>query len=204
MVGKKNAYQALSQQYGRSPSAYEYRFRNISHVLTTMGLPTLAGLPAAGHVGPTAEGTIRRVIESKSYFGSELVMPTADAEQLERRTQALRRRGVPAAPPVGSTHPPRTTSTISLIVRNPLVKAWVLEKAAGRCECCNQPAPFHMEDGTPYLEVHHVRWLSKGGSDTVSNAMALCPNCHRRFHHSDDADVLVDRAYAQISRLRKE
>ncbi|MFX5176317.1 HNH endonuclease, partial [Acinetobacter baumannii] len=52
------------------------------------------------------------------------------------------------------------------------------------CECCGSLAPFsRRRDGSPYLEVHHKRPLSKGGDDTVENAVALCPNCHRFEHH---------------------
>lgn len=68
-------------------------------------------------------------------------------------------------------------------VRNPDVVAAVLERAAGHCEKCNAVAPFNRKiDNTPYLEVHHKIQLSKGGEDTVSNAIGLCPNCHRRMH----------------------
>ncbi|WP_080666815.1 HNH endonuclease signature motif containing protein [Variovorax paradoxus] len=36
--------------------------------------------------------------------------------------------------------------------------------------------------GDPYLEVHHITPLALGGDDTVDNAWALCPNCHREKH----------------------
>lgn len=202
-VAKRAAYEALSQRYGRSPSAYEYRFRNISHVLVTMGLPTLTGLPAAEHVGPTAEGTIRRVIEAKRYFGRGLSTPTADPEQLERRTRALLRRGM-STTPTGTKEPLRSITTVALFVRDPAVKAAVLQAAAGHCENCGQPAPFLREDGTSYLEVHHVKWLAQGGSDTVSNAVALCPNCHRRLHYGADAAQLVAELIGRVSRLVAE
>ncbi|MGG2093484.1 HNH endonuclease signature motif containing protein [Bacillus sp. S13(2024)] len=67
--------------------------------------------------------------------------------------------------------------------RNPDVVAEVLERAKGICEYCHQPAPFiRVSDGTPYLEVHHVLPLAEGGEDTVTNAVAICPNCHRKAH----------------------
>ncbi|WP_460457346.1 HNH endonuclease [Arenimonas alkanexedens] len=67
--------------------------------------------------------------------------------------------------------------------RNQDVVAEVLERAAGVCEACHSPAPFvRAKDGTPYLEVHHNVMLAEGGLDTVDNALALCPNCHRRRH----------------------
>jgi len=69
-------------------------------------------------------------------------------------------------------------------VRNPDVVAEVLIRAGGVCECCGFEAPFtKASDGTPYLEVHHTKPLAEGGEDSVSNAEALCPNCHREKHY---------------------
>lgn len=68
--------------------------------------------------------------------------------------------------------------------RNPDVVAEVLLRAKGKCESCNRDAPFlRASDGSPFLEIHHKVPLAEGGDDTVSNAVALCPNCHRRMHY---------------------
>lgn len=68
--------------------------------------------------------------------------------------------------------------------RNPDVVATVLARADGICEACAAPAPFaRVHDGTPYLEVHHRLQLAAGGQDTVKNAIAVCPNCHRKAHY---------------------
>lgn len=67
--------------------------------------------------------------------------------------------------------------------RNPDVVAEVLERSNGKCEACGLPAPFtRKSDGTPYLEVHHRIPLAQNGDDTVENALAVCPNCHREAH----------------------
>jgi 5-methylcytosine-specific restriction endonuclease McrA len=67
--------------------------------------------------------------------------------------------------------------------RNADVVVEVLARAKGRCERCHSPAPFlRVRDGTPFLEVHHRVTLANGGEDTVENAIALCPNCHRLLH----------------------
>lgn len=69
-------------------------------------------------------------------------------------------------------------------VRNPDVVAEVTFRAKGRCELCQQLAPFRRaRDGSPYLEVHHRIRLIDGGPDTVANAIATCPNCHRELHY---------------------
>lgn len=68
--------------------------------------------------------------------------------------------------------------------RNEYVVAAVLRRAKGVCEGCGQPAPFTRHPaGTPYLEVHHRVRLADRGADSVPNAIALCPNCHRRMHY---------------------
>ncbi|MDP2165535.1 MAG: HNH endonuclease signature motif containing protein [Hydrogenophaga sp.] len=65
---------------------------------------------------------------------------------------------------------------------------FVLRRASGVCEQCNQGAPFfRLTDGTPYLEVHHRVRLSQGGADSVENAIAVCPNCHRSYHYGGAA-----------------
>lgn len=79
---------------------------------------------------------------------------------------------------------PKTIRTLTTaFVRNPDVIAEVLLRARGKCEGCDQEAPFiSRATGKPYLEVHHRKLLAEGGHDTVANALALCPNCHREKH----------------------
>ncbi len=68
--------------------------------------------------------------------------------------------------------------------RNPDVVAEVLARAKGVCQTCKKPAPFFKRSNrNPYLEVHHVKQLAEGGEDTVENAIAVCPNCHRKAHY---------------------
>lgn len=80
---------------------------------------------------------------------------------------------------------PKVTYAYQIVFqRNPDVVAEVLHRADGSCESCRHPAPFRRaSDGSPYLEVHHTVSLAEGGYDTVSNAQALCPNCHRQKHY---------------------
>ncbi|MGA4652510.1 HNH endonuclease [Enterobacter hormaechei] len=71
-----------------------------------------------------------------------------------------------------------------VFIRNAYVVVEALERANGTCERCGNDAPFlRVKDGTPYLEVHHKIPLADGGEDTIANAIALCPNCHRQAHY---------------------
>ena len=63
--------------------------------------------------------------------------------------------------------------------RDENVAAYAKRRAAGVCDLCEIVAPFVKNDGTPYLECHHIVWLANGGEDTIANTVALCPNCHR-------------------------
>lgn len=72
--------------------------------------------------------------------------------------------------------------------RDPVISAYVKRRADGRCDLCGEPAPFIDSYGKPYLESHHVVWLSKGGRDSIDNTVALCPNCHRKMHMLGNAE----------------
>src|SRR5262249_11631984 len=53
----------------------------------------------------------------------------------------------------------------------------------GQCQICAW-APrerYRVE----LCEAHHVRWLSRGGSDSLGNLVLICPNHHRAIHRCD-------------------
>lgn len=81
--------------------------------------------------------------------------------------------------------------------RDPTIAAYVKKRANGRCQLCGEGAPFIDQTGEPYLECHHIIWLSEGGEDSVENCVALCPNCHRKMHIiNDPIDILKLRKKA--------
>ncbi|MFD9897359.1 HNH endonuclease [Mesorhizobium sp. NPDC059025] len=106
--------------------------------------------------------------------------------------------------PKGTASPQRVEVLSGVFLRDPRVKAFVLERAHGRCECCASPAPFKTVHGDDYLEVHHMKPLANGGSDTVHNAVALCANCHRALHYSANALDLAGRVYESVPQLVRE
>lgn len=104
----------------------------------------------------------------------------AEVERSGQDSQADRLQRLQNAP----RNPQRKLVTLEVIVRNPDVVASALFRAEGKCEHCTQAAPFiRRRDNTPYLEVHHKKHLADGGEDTLDNAIALCPNCHRKMHY---------------------
>ena len=112
-----------------------------------------------------------------------LLSQCADLSDLER-----------AARHYASNHPVRQEVTIGQFRRSESVKQYVKTIANGHCQLCGEKAPFNDANGVPYLEVHHIKWLADGGSDTIENTVALCPNCHRRMHilqSPDDKEQLL-------------
>lgn len=95
----------------------------------------------------------------------------------------------------------KRNATVTVYQRSPWVAENAKRRAKGKCELCQEPAPFNRKDGTPYLETHHIEWLANGGADTVDNTVALCPNCHKKMHviHSElDVAVLASRTNPKI------
>ena len=84
-------------------------------------------------------------------------------------------------------NPEKINSTVSNINRSDLLKTYALSRAEGKCESCENVAPFLKRNGQPDLEVHHIIELNQGGSDSPINIAAICPNCHARVTHGQDA-----------------
>lgn len=83
-------------------------------------------------------------------------------------------------------NPNKHSSSVIVTERNKYVSDYAKTRAKGFCQLCGKPAPFKDPEGKPFLETHHIQWLSKGGADSIDNTVALCPNCHRRMHILND------------------
>ncbi|EOW0019778.1 HNH endonuclease, partial [Klebsiella pneumoniae] len=127
--------------------------------------------------------------------------PTDDESILSKRVSRLIK--IPLKEPEGYKTPGTLERVQKVYIRDPAVKAWVLQKSKGVCERCGENAPFLINGDTPYLEVHHVIPLSLSGADTISNCVALCPNCHRALHYSQNSEELIEELYINIKRLQR-
>ncbi|WP_288097042.1 HNH endonuclease [Pseudomonas sp.] len=180
----------------RTEGSVEFRMRNISTVLQKMGQGWIEGYKPAKNVGANVELGIRKAL------ASDEVEPSADEDTLERRAIALEQKPIDKEPK-GILKPKQVLSPRGAYIRDPLVRAWVRQRAKGICEGCGQPAPFE-KNGSPFLEVHHVKHLAQKGSDRTSNAVALCPNCHRRCHHSSDREEFTASLFTMVRELAPE
>jgi 5-methylcytosine-specific restriction protein A len=194
---KASVYRELASKFGRTSKAFEYRMQNISFVLTLMGRDWLPGLVPAKNVGAKVAAQIERLITELE--GHPAVPRAIEAIEVRKRIKRL-----PAAPPKGSVKPKASVTSVTIFARDPNVKAWVLARAKGKCEACRGPAPFVTADDLPFLEVHHVHQLADKGADLVTNAVALCPNCHRRLHYGKDAHEYRDKLFQLVPELIRE
>ncbi|MGE8096359.1 HNH endonuclease [Pseudomonas fluorescens] len=186
----------------RTEGSVEFRMLNISTVLLRMGRERIKGYKPAPHVGSNVESSIRAALAERSILAADDFAPTADEETLERRASLLQKQPFNGQPN-GILKPKQGLTTCTSYVRDPEVRAWVRNEANGICEGCGQPAPFE-KNGLPFLEVHHVKHLAQKGSDRISNAVALCSNCHQRCHHSSDKDEFTLSLYKKVARLITE
>jgi 5-methylcytosine-specific restriction protein A len=194
---KKAYYRELSRRFGRTEKAFEYRLQNISFVLSVMGRDWVKGLKPAKNVGLNVAGEIEKIINRLENRSSALIVPfQTDVSNIRKKKTR--------SPPIGSEKPRTTEIITSQYVRNAEVVAWVLDLANGVCECCGKASPFLKEGGTPYLEVHHLKRLADSGSDTISNAIAACPNCHRELRYGVDKEAVRGKMYRLLERLIDE
>lgn len=200
-AGEKGAkaamYRDLGVRFQRTPKAFEFRMQNISAVLALMGRDWIPGLKPAKHIGTQVAARIEQCINDLEGSPNPLVaaFELGVAEKVRRKA---------VTQPKGQITPLRSQAAITSFARDPAVKAWVLQRAQGVCECCRKPAPFKTAEDTPYLEVHHIRTLADGGSDRVSNTVALCPNCHRQLHYGVDRGELKQRLFSSVHELVEE
>ena len=139
-------------------------------------------------------------------FDVELIQNTKDLSERDKFELEIRDNieSPPTKKPVGVQTPGRKKQYHEAIQRDAKVHAWVIKNSQGVCECCKGKAPFTKISGLPGLEVHHVKQLSKGGSDRPQNAIAVCPNCHRELHFGERQKELIKTLYKTIPRLERE
>lgn len=171
----------------RSRSSIERRMQNITAVMQDASLPTLEGYAPLSNVGSTNTARILAITAETQGTLPDVVRELPKVQSV----------------PVGSSNPERREVTATIYARDAQVVAWVLQRAGGFCEGCTEPAPFITASGRPFLEVHHVVPLSAEGPDTPENAVALCPNCHRKVHHATQTEIIALRErFAEIFMIK--
>ena len=190
------------QKYKRGP--YHAKASRTDYVLLPPNKRTLNIASARDKAG----GFGRNVWYAETEYGQGICERVArlfrstkrqvfDRDELEDLAEALQPLD---RAPKGVRRPSRSNREITIIGRDPEVQRWVLQCANGQCELCGERAPFAKPNGSPFLEIHHVRRLADRGADVPENAVALCPNCHREAHHGARAEAIRSQLTKHASR----
>ena len=193
---KKEYYEELSKKFDRTEKSFEYRMQNISYVFSEMGREWIKGLRPAKNVGSNVFKEIEEIINN---LDNKFSKNASFQNQVDNLIKNKKRKE-----PKGSRNPKVYKSEVIQYIRDPAVTAWVLDLANGICESCKEPAPFIKPNGIKFLEVHHVKQLADGGSDTITNAVALCPNCHSELHYGVNKFNKKTDIYKSVKRLKFE
>lgn len=150
---------------------------------------------------PDRNGADREAIVFKLVpaAGIETVMhdTTAVDPDAALPLDTLRARALAAAS--SDQNPSQATNNVYKRSRD--VRNYVLARAAGTCEGCDNPAPFNTKKGILYLEPHHIRRISDGGPDHPKFVAGVCPNCHRRAHYGEDARTFNENLLNRVANL---
>lgn len=106
--------------------------------------------------------------------------------------------------PQGSVSPKKQTKETTSYDSDPAVVAWAFKKSVKNARVVRTPRFFWNLMETSILIVHHLRRLSDGGSDTVTNAAAVCCNCQRELHYGIGSKSRLNRLCSTVKRLERE
>ncbi len=124
-------------------------------------------------------------IGNEAFFAKEkrnAIEPMPD-ELGRQLAQSVDRAKIFAKAKLRTGPPPKRTRQINDFIRDPYIVAAALARALDQCEMPNCSSElFQRDNERSYLEVHHVIPLGEGGDDSLINAAALCPSCHRELH----------------------
>ena len=121
---KKRVYEKLSEQFGRSPKAFEYRMQNISYVYSVLGRKWVSGLKPAKNIGSNVLPIIEELI---SQHEGNVSVPQIEFE--EQVSKLRREKNLPT--PQGNTTPNKQVKESTSFSRDPKVVAWVLKNSDG-------------------------------------------------------------------------
>lgn len=64
-------------------------------------------------------------------------------------------------------------------------RQWIIDNFPNKCQRCGQET-FYKKNDVMFFEVHHIKPLSEGGEDEITNLSKICPTCHRESHYGKE------------------
>ncbi|CAI2525067.1 HNH endonuclease [Serratia ficaria] len=133
-------------------------------------------------------------VSSAQEIDNDIISP--EVEQKKETLEQLRAKAIKSSAMSGKRQQSDTKK--SWFQRSEDVKKYVLKRANGICEACEQPAPFKKRNGDPYLEPHHTKRLADEGPDHPQWVGAICPTCHRRIHSGVDGKEVNQKLMVKL------
>jgi 5-methylcytosine-specific restriction protein A len=196
---RQTAEEADSSPQSRRAIKMDFSLQKADRLNWTVRVILCDGPPR--EAGATRSNTDSRMLDSEPWHVASYKYDNGDCILV---------RGLAAAPfidqfelenlPEGTAL--RKAAATSVFERSPLVRRYVLERAKGYCELCGAKG-FETSAGSIYLESHHIQPLFDGGSDSIDNVIALCPNHHREAHYGVDSESFKRSLLKCIEKLNK-
>lgn len=186
----------LARRIGHTPRQQDLQQNNISHMTLIRTFGSLADAMIVAGLKPNPHYGVSPLPQDFELIDDT----TVDVDEVRRRANLLLLTDAVNAEPPGVEIPQRVERTSSVYYRDPKVVAWILKNANGFCELCGVQG-YETIVGDLYLEVHHVIPLKSGGSDKISNGVAVCEICHGKLHRAKGRDELNALLYSKIERL---
>lgn len=123
-----------------------------------------------------------KLVESSAGFKVPADLVTKKQQRKEKQARRLSDEELQKRAKNSRKQPSNRTVATTTYERNVYIAELAKRRAKGICQLCDLTAPVINKKNEPFLESHHIVWLSKGGEDTLENSVALCPNCHRKMH----------------------
>jgi hypothetical protein len=174
---KTEFYRDLTERFGRTTKAFEYRMQNISAILDQRGEPWLQGLKPAGNVGAKVAPRIESLLV-KHPTGKTSPQPDYVAKLPAIREWLIRvaRRGVPVTygdlnnafglHRFNAPHALGKLGRQAFELGEPIISAMVVSKTTGRCGA-GFSAEFGVDDAVERGKLHKY-WLERTPTTSAS------------------------------------
>lgn len=116
-----------------------------------------------------------------SFTAEEFGMTSEEVEEAEKILAVEKRRGEDITLPYVPEPPEEPKRKKRRRRTDPAVRESVL----ARDKCCT------LCGATEGLEVHHIKYRSKGGTDDMDNLVTLCKSCHAKQHEGEPIHNLM-------------
>lgn len=143
------------------------------------------GLAAVRRISCNDDKILRKYAEGLSLEPRAKLLPEEQLEALLLAGDANAIEKLIREQPVGVAEERSKYLINQAVDRNRQFSECLRDTYQGRCQICGW-APREIY-GKDVCEAHHVRWLSRGGEDQLSNIVLICPNHHRAIHRLDAA-----------------